>query len=151
MTWAEVGFGTGARTERACSLSAWRARGRRQRSCFVRALVAATKAELQTLAGYWPAIEKSRAEARRLLKEAGAEGLAFELLNRNVDQPYKFVGTWLIDEWSKIAETKRNSGSGLQYNENEGIGAPALLFDPLDPELAKQPGGASNYKFKATR
>src|ERR1700730_17460220 len=64
--------------------------------------LAATKAELETLAGYWPDIEKSRAEARRLLKEAGAEGLAFELLNRNIDQPYKFVGTWLIDEWSKI-------------------------------------------------
>jgi peptide/nickel transport system substrate-binding protein len=64
--------------------------------------LAATKAELETLAGYWPDIEKSRAEARRLLKEAGAEGLKFELLNRNVDQPYKFVATWLIDEWSKI-------------------------------------------------
>src|SRR5499427_6462708 len=64
--------------------------------------LAATKAELETLAGYWPDIGKSRAEARRLLKEAGAEGLAFELLNRNIDQPYKFVGTWLIDEWSKI-------------------------------------------------
>jgi len=64
--------------------------------------LAATRAELETLAGYWPDIEKSRAEAKRLLKEAGAEGLAFELLNRNIDQPYKFVGTWLIDEWSKI-------------------------------------------------
>jgi len=67
--------------------------------------LAATKAELETLAGYWPDIEKSRAEARRLLKEAGAEGLKFELLNRNVDQPYKFVATWLIDEWSKIGLT----------------------------------------------
>jgi peptide/nickel transport system substrate-binding protein len=64
--------------------------------------LAATPTELEGLAGYWPDIEKSRAEARRLLKEAGAEGLAFELLNRNIDQPYKFVGTWLIDEWSKI-------------------------------------------------
>jgi peptide/nickel transport system substrate-binding protein len=64
--------------------------------------LAANKAELEALAGYWPDIEKSRAEAKRLLKEAGAEGLAFELLNRNVDQPYKFVGTWLIDEWSKV-------------------------------------------------
>jgi peptide/nickel transport system substrate-binding protein len=64
--------------------------------------LAATKEELQQLAGFWPDIEKSRAEARRLLKEAGAEGLTFELLNRNVDQPYKFVGTWIIDEWSKI-------------------------------------------------
>src|SRR3954466_5020750 len=64
--------------------------------------LAATKEELQQLAGFWPDIEKSRAEARRLLKEAGAEGLSFELLNRNVDQPYKYVGTWLVDEWSKI-------------------------------------------------
>jgi peptide/nickel transport system substrate-binding protein len=59
--------------------------------------LAATKEEL-----FWPDIEKSRAEARRLLKEAGAEGLSFELLNRGVDQPYKYVGIWLIDEWSKI-------------------------------------------------
>jgi peptide/nickel transport system substrate-binding protein len=64
--------------------------------------LAATKPELEQLAGYWPDIEKSRTEARRLLKEAGAEGLTFELLNRNVDQPYKFNAVWAIDEWSKI-------------------------------------------------
>ena len=67
--------------------------------------LAATKQELEQMAGYWPDIEKSRAEARRLLKEAGAEGLKFELTNRNVDQPYKFVGTWLIGEWKKIGLT----------------------------------------------
>jgi peptide/nickel transport system substrate-binding protein len=64
--------------------------------------LAASKEELEQLAGYWPDIDKSRAEAKRLLKEAGAEGLTFELLNRNVDQPYKFNGTWVIDEWRKI-------------------------------------------------
>jgi peptide/nickel transport system substrate-binding protein len=64
--------------------------------------LAATKAELEQLAGYWPDIDKSRAEARRLLREAGAESLTFELLNRNVDQPYKFNAIWAIDEWSKI-------------------------------------------------
>jgi peptide/nickel transport system substrate-binding protein len=64
--------------------------------------LAAAKDELQQIAGFWPVIEKSREEARRLLKEAGAEGLTFELLNRNVDQPYKYVATWLIDEWSKV-------------------------------------------------
>ncbi|HEY1796236.1 MAG TPA: ABC transporter substrate-binding protein [Stellaceae bacterium] len=64
--------------------------------------LAATKEELQQLAGWWPDIEKSRAEARRLLKEAGQEHLTFELLNRNVDQPYKFNALWVIDEWSKI-------------------------------------------------
>jgi peptide/nickel transport system substrate-binding protein len=64
--------------------------------------LAATKPELEQLAGFWPDIEKSRAEAKRLLHEAGADGLTFELLNRNVDQPYLYVGTWIIDEWSKI-------------------------------------------------
>jgi peptide/nickel transport system substrate-binding protein len=64
--------------------------------------LAPTKEELETIAGFWPDIEKSRAEARRLLKEAGAEGLSFEMMNRNVDQPYKYVGTWVVDQWSKI-------------------------------------------------
>src|SRR5262245_33873540 len=64
--------------------------------------LAATKEELEQMIGFWPNIEKSRAEARRLLKEAGQENLTFELLNRNVDQPYKIVGTWLVDEWSKV-------------------------------------------------
>src|SRR6201987_4063965 len=48
--------------------------------------LAATKDELEQIAGYWPDIEKSRAEAKKLLKEAGAENLSFELLNRNLDQ-----------------------------------------------------------------
>jgi peptide/nickel transport system substrate-binding protein len=64
--------------------------------------LAANKDELQQLAGFWPDIEKSRDAARLLLKEAGAEGLSFELLNRNVDQPYKYNATWVIDQWSKI-------------------------------------------------
>jgi peptide/nickel transport system substrate-binding protein len=49
--------------------------------------LAATKDELLQIAGFWPNIEQSRAAAKRLLKEAGAEGLSFELLHRNVDQP----------------------------------------------------------------
>jgi peptide/nickel transport system substrate-binding protein len=69
---------------------------------FPGAPLAANKEELHKIAGYWPDIDKSRAEAKRLLKEAGAEGLSFELLNRNIDQPYKYNGTWVIDEWSKI-------------------------------------------------
>lgn len=65
--------------------------------------LAASKAELQKIAGYWPDIEKSRAEARRLLKEAGVpEGFKFRLHNRGVEQPYKIVGIWLIDQWRQI-------------------------------------------------
>ena len=64
--------------------------------------LAATKAELEKIPGYWRDLKKSRAEARRLLKEAGAEGLKFTLHNRAVDQPYKVFGTWLIGQWKKI-------------------------------------------------
>ena len=64
--------------------------------------LAATKDELQKIAGYWPDIEKSRAEAKRLLKEAGVAGMSFEFHNRGVDQPYKVVGTWMIDQWRRI-------------------------------------------------
>ena len=56
----------------------------------------------RSAAVYWLDLEKSRAKPRRLLKEARAEGLSFELLNRDIDQPFKYVATWLIDEWSKI-------------------------------------------------
>jgi hypothetical protein len=60
--------------------------------------LAADKDELADIAGFWPDVEKSRAEARRLLTEPGAEGLGFELLNRNIDQPHKYNATWVIDE-----------------------------------------------------
>ena len=66
---------------------------------------AATKDELLKYPGFATDIEASRAEARRLLKEAGAEGLSVEMLNRNVDQPYIIVGTWLVDEFRKIGVT----------------------------------------------
>ena len=71
--------------------------------------LSATKAELEKIDGYWPDIEKSRAEAKRLLKEAGFENLSFNLSNRNVDQPYKIAGTWLIGEWKKIGVTVTSS------------------------------------------
>src|ERR1700739_3155013 len=69
---------------------------------FPGAPLAADKEELEDIAGFGHDIGKSRAAASRLWKEAGAEGLSFELLNRNVDQPYKYNATWVIDEWSKI-------------------------------------------------
>ncbi len=65
--------------------------------------LAATEEELYRIAGYWPDLEKSRAEARRLLREAGVpEGFTFKLHNRGVDQPYKIAGAWLISQWRSI-------------------------------------------------
>ncbi len=60
-------------------------------------------AELEKLVGYWRDINKSRAEARRLLKEAGvADGFAFTFKNRGIPMPYEPVGIWLIDQWRQI-------------------------------------------------
>jgi peptide/nickel transport system substrate-binding protein len=65
--------------------------------------LALAKPELEQVAGYAPDIEASRREARRLLREAGVpDGFTFKLHNRNVEQPYKTVGIWLIDQWRKI-------------------------------------------------
>ena len=39
----------------------------------------------------------------KLLKEAGVpEGFKFKFHNRGVEQPYKVLGIWLIDQWRKI-------------------------------------------------
>ena len=64
--------------------------------------LAANAEELEGLIGYSRDIKASRAKARALLKEAGAEGLEFSFNNRGVDQPYKVVGTWLVDQWRKV-------------------------------------------------
>jgi peptide/nickel transport system substrate-binding protein len=90
--------------------------------------LAATNEELPEVAGFWRDIDKSRTEARRLLKEAGAEGLSFELLNRNVDQPYKYNGNWVIDEWRKI---------GLNVTQRVAPGSQhgVLELDGRDPSL----------------
>lgn len=64
---------------------------------------AAPPEELNKLAGYWTDIEKSRAEARRLLKEAGVpEGFQFTFTNRGIPMPYEPLGVWLIDQWRRV-------------------------------------------------
>jgi len=60
-------------------------------------------AELEKLAGYGRDIAASRAEAKRLLREAGVpEGFAFTFKNRGIPQPYETVAIWLIDQWRQI-------------------------------------------------
>jgi peptide/nickel transport system substrate-binding protein len=64
--------------------------------------------ELEKLAGYGKDIAKSRAEARRLLKEAGVpDGFSFTFKNRGIPMPYEPVGIWLIDQWRHIGLTVR--------------------------------------------
>jgi peptide/nickel transport system substrate-binding protein len=59
--------------------------------------------ELEKLAGYWRDINKSRAEARRLLREAGVpEGFSFTFKNRGIPHPYEHLGIWLLDQWRQV-------------------------------------------------
>jgi len=60
------------------------------------------EAELVKLPGFLKDIEASRAKARQLLKEAGAENLTFKLTNRNVAEPYTPGGVYAIDQWRRI-------------------------------------------------
>ena len=71
--------------------------------------LAATEAELKQLAGFGDDLKANRAEAKRLLKEAGITNLELEMNNRASDQPYKVVGTWLIDQWKQIGVTVKQS------------------------------------------
>jgi peptide/nickel transport system substrate-binding protein len=57
----------------------------------------------------WPGFGRdaaaARAEAVRLLREAGAEKLSFRLVNRNVQTPYTQMGIYLVDQWRRIGVT----------------------------------------------
>ncbi len=59
-------------------------------------------AELEQMPGFWRDIEKSRAEARRLLQEAGHPNLKLRLVNRTIDQPFIPAGIYAVDQWKRI-------------------------------------------------
>lgn len=65
--------------------------------------LAMTNRELEQIEGYGRDVAANRKKARGLLREAGVpEGFKFRFHNRGVDQPYRIVGTWLIDQWRQI-------------------------------------------------
>jgi peptide/nickel transport system substrate-binding protein len=64
---------------------------------------ALSEAELQRLPGFGKDAEKNRAEARRLLAEAGyPNGLKVVLKNRNIRLPFQDWAVFAIQEWRKI-------------------------------------------------
>lgn len=92
------------------------------------------EAELVKLPGFGKDIESSRAEARRLLKEAGVENLKFKLLNRAVGHPFTPLGVYVVDQFRRIGvaaehtqvETKAYF-AGLSNGEFE-----VAIFPPAD-------------------
>jgi peptide/nickel transport system substrate-binding protein len=108
-------------------------------------------AELQKLAGYSKDIEKSRAEAKKLLKEAGVpEGFSFTFHNRGIPMPYEPLGVWLIDQWRRVGlNVKQEVVEAASYYSVLRKGAHQVAMDfqcgyIVEPDL-------DMYKFLSTK
>jgi peptide/nickel transport system substrate-binding protein len=64
--------------------------------------MATPERELATLPGFSRDIEASRAEARRLLAEAGQQHLKIKFTNRDIPAPYGPAADYLIESWKAI-------------------------------------------------
>ncbi|MBM3535483.1 MAG: ABC transporter substrate-binding protein [Alphaproteobacteria bacterium] len=64
--------------------------------------IATPEADLVKFPGFGKDIAANRAEARKLLAEAGVPNLKFELVNRTIAQPYTPAGIYVVDQWRQI-------------------------------------------------
>jgi peptide/nickel transport system substrate-binding protein len=107
--------------------------------------LAISNADLAAMPGFDKDIAKSRAEARKLLGEAGQSGLKFKLTNRNVNMPYTPVGIWLINEWRQIGinveheqlETRLYTNALLQGNYDAALDFNCDFMDEPNLQLIK--------------
>ena len=116
-------------------------------------------AELEKLPGFRRDADKSRAEARKLLAEAGyPNGFKAVLKNRNVKLPYQDLAVYVIHEWRKIGvevenrplETATWFADGRDTGNFELIVQPTVLFND-DPDqflaayITGSPGNWSRF------
>jgi peptide/nickel transport system substrate-binding protein len=107
--------------------------------------LAANEAELTKYPGYGKDIKAARAEAQKLLAEAGVKDLKFKFLNRNVPMPYTPVGVFLIDQWRQIGvqvehdqpETKAYISNLRGGNFDAGLDFNCDAVDDPNLQLAK--------------
>jgi peptide/nickel transport system substrate-binding protein len=70
---------------------------------------AMSPAELEKFPGFGRDAEKSRAEAKKLLAEAGyPNGFKVVLMNRNIKLPYQDWAVYVVQEWRKIGVEATN-------------------------------------------
>ncbi len=99
--------------------------------------------ELEKLPGFWHDADKSRAEAKKLLAEAGfPNGLKFVMKNRNIKLPYQDFAVFVIQEWKKLGVEVEHrpveTAAWFQDGQNTGnfeamVTAPVRFMD--DPDL----------------
>jgi peptide/nickel transport system substrate-binding protein len=109
-------------------------------------------AELEKFPGFGRDMVKNRAEAKRLLADAGyPNGLKIVLKNRNVKLPYQDFAVFLIQDWRKIGveaenrplETAAWFADGRDTASFEAIIAPGVEFmDDPDQTLQRYIGGS---------
>ncbi len=112
--------------------------------------------DLEKFPGFWRDMDKSRAEAKKLLAEAGyPNGLKVVLKNRNVKLPYQDFAVFVIQEWRKIGveaenrplETAAWFADGRDTGSFETIVSPGVEFmDDPDQFLRRYtPGDPQNW------
>jgi peptide/nickel transport system substrate-binding protein len=86
-----------------------------------------TRTELQQQPGFRPDMAANRAEARRLLAEAGASDLQFTFLNRPL---YSDLGVFLIDQWRQIGVTvTQDLAENARFFASRGSGNFDVIMD----------------------
>jgi peptide/nickel transport system substrate-binding protein len=98
---------------------------------------ATPEAELVKLPGFSKNIAASRAEAKRLLAEAGVPNLKFTLHNRNLAMPYTPAGIFLVDQWRQIGVTAPYLATMNAGNHDVAIDFSNLFMDEPSLGLAK--------------
>ena len=104
--------------------------------------IATPEADLVKFPGFGKDIAANRAEAKKLLAEAGVPNLKFELVNRTIAQPYTPAGIYVVDQWRQIGvevQHKQMETSPYLAALNSGNYEVAIDFSNLfmdEPSLA---------------
>lgn len=130
-----------ARVRRALSLAIdrWKAAEVLPRSSIMRhvggylrpgSALAAREEDLAKMPGFSRDIAAARAEAKRLLAEAGVANLKVRLINRTIANLYLPAGIYIIDQWRQIGvETEHVQANETLYNNSLNEGTFDVVID----------------------